>query len=746
MIMRTVAILGLIVLMTPRATCAGSDDRKRPFTVKDSIEAAQFLHPYGSSPVLISPDGSKYLAVLERGDVARNGAWVELLSGATASIKAARKVRRVARLFSQSTASAGDLAKNVHWLYDNEHVTFLWDDGEKPRRVLSVDVRNSAVETLAQYAAPIVEYDVSRDGGTIIFTAQGRHDPSEEASMERTGFAIGDQSIRPLLEGHFGGWSPGLYYDTFVRHLPNGPLLKVRESRRAWFTPPDLLQLSPDGRYAMTVRPAGEVPAEWDSYTQHLFKDDFLPAARRNPGEPNLIRQYFLVDVRNATARPLWNAPVNPSARVLWSPDSKTLLIGPAFLPARSASPDGLSGRAVAEVNAATGRFVLIPLPENLSESPYRPLQWTEDGVVELISAGAPGPDSVHLRFKKVQGRWTQIADKELEQQPARGVRIEVWEDPNTPPALYAVDPGTGAESLIEDPNPQFKNMSLGRVERVHWKGTDGRPWTGMLYYPVHDRPGQTFPLVIQTHGYSATQFEPDGSFTTVFAAQPLANHDIAVLQVGGPDGDSEDFAVSPKEPLVYMAGFEGAIEHFVACGLVNRKKVGIIGFSRTGWLVEYMLTHSRDRLAAAEVADNMDGSYLQYVMADGAAKSEIDEDVGARPFGRGLETWMQSAPGFNADKIHTPLRMEVDSGPIDSILGPWEMFSNLRSLGKPVELFVIPDISHGVHVLQNPAQRLASQRATVDWFCFWLKGEENSDPAKTAEYARWRRLKGLRQ
>jgi hypothetical protein len=87
---------------------------------------------------------------------------------------------------------------------------------------------------------------------------------------------------------------------------------------------------------------------------------------------------------------------------------------------------------------------------------------------------------------------------------------------------------------------------------------------------------------------------------------------------------------------------------------------------------------------------------------------------------------------------------MEVDSGPIDEILSAWEMFSNLRYLRKPVELVVIPDIQHGVHILQNPRQRLASQGGTVDWFCFWLKDEEDPDPAKSAQYARWHELRNL--
>jgi hypothetical protein len=31
-----------------------------------------------------------------------------------------------------------------------------------------------------------------------------------------------------------------------------------------------------------------------------------------------------------------------------------------------------------------------------------------------------------------------------------------------------------------------------------------------------------------------------------------------------------------------------------------------------------------------------------------------------------------------------------------------------------------------------------------VDLFCFWLKGEEDPDPAKAEQYKRWRNLRAL--
>jgi hypothetical protein len=44
-----------------------------------------------------------------------------------------------------------------------------------------------------------------------------------------------------------------------------------------------------------------------------------------------------------------------------------------------------------------------------------------------------------------------------------------------------------------------------------------------------------------------------------------------------------------------------------------------------------------------------------------------------------------------------------------------------------------------------KPAQRLDSLQGNVDWFAFWLKGEEDPDPAKTEQYQRWRKLREQR-
>lgn len=741
------AIASVLLLALPaksRTAPAWHGAERRPLTVADCIEARTLVSSFGKDPVRLSPRGDKYLVIVKRGDLARNGEWYDLLVGGTGSLDAASRLDRVARLFTTSTAERP--LQQVRWLSDDRHILFLWDpQGEVPQ-IFEVDTASRQIRSLTHHRTKIVRYAASRNGRTIIFMSEAAHSRAQDRRMLRTGFAVTNQSIFALLEGNVDGWTPWSHFRTFVWRQGQGQPREIQEPADQWSVQPELLTLSPDGRFAVMVRPAPRVPKDWDRYTDHLFKDIYLPAARRDPGAPNRVRQYFLVDVRRMMAKPLWNAPENPLGGVAWSPEGSSFVLGPTFLPAAHADAAGLSGRALVEVDPRTGRFRELPLPAVLSENGYRPLRWEDSDTIDVSDASGPPQQAGRLRYRRSHGEWRLLENARPSRVQAPRIRIEVRQGLNQPPVLYAVDSQTGRERKVLDLNPQLgTRLTLGRVALVHWKGTDGIPWSGVLYYPVHYRPGARFPLVIQTHGYSDRKFSLEGAYTTVFAAQPLANRDIAVLQMGGPDIEPR-FAGTPEEPVVFMHGFEGAIDSLAKSGLVDRDQVGLIGFSRTGWYVEYMLTHAEVPIAAAEVADNIDASYGQYLLSNAGGRAEDEADNGARPFGKGLETWFRAAPGFNADRIDTPLRMEIDSRPLAAIVGFWELYSNLRYLRKPVELTVIPDINHGVHILQNPRQRLASEGETVDWFCFWLEGEVDSNPAKAAEYARWRRLEALQR
>jgi len=159
---------------------------------------------------------------------------------------------------------------------------------------------------------------------------------------------------------------------------------------------------------------------------------------------------------------------------------------------------------------------------------------------------------------------------------------------------------------------------------------------------------------------------------------------------------------------------------------------------------VEGILIKDPTLFAAATIADGVDESYMQYLLNSVGTEAPKEQEAihGAKPFGEGLKNWMQSAPGFSLDKVRTPLRIEANSG-LESVLQEWEIYASMVLQQRPVDLIYFPD---GVHVLQKPLERLASQQGNVDWFRFWLKGEEDPDPAKAEQYVRWRELRTLQE
>ena len=72
-----------------------------------------------------------------------------------------------------------------------------------------------------------------------------------------------------------------------------------------------------------------------------------------------------------------------------------------------------------------------------------------------------------------------------------------------------------------------------------------------------------------------------------------------------------------------------------------------------------------------------------------------------------------------------------------------FEVFSGLSRLNKPVELYYYPNEDH---TPDRPQARLATMQRNVDWYRFWLKGEERPDPDDAEQYVRWRSFRELQR
>jgi hypothetical protein len=151
-------------------------------------------------------------------------------------------------------------------------------------------------------------------------------------------------------------------------------------------------------------------------------------------------------------------------------------------------------------------------------------------------------------------------------------------------------------------------------------------------------------------------------------------------------------------------------------------------------------LTHAKYRFAAATLTDGIDCGYFGYLSFPNESWDVDRLNGGLSPFAKeGYEQWMREAPGFHLDQVTTPVRLVALGS--DSILEQWEWYVGLALQGKAVDFVEIPD---AVHLLEKPSDRWIAEEGIVDWYCFWLKGEEDDNPRKASQYARWRMLRDL--
>jgi hypothetical protein len=196
----------------------------------------------------------------------------------------------------------------------------------------------------------------------------------------------------------------------------------------------------------------------------------------------------------------------------------------------------------------------------------------------------------------------------------------------------------------------------------------------------------------------------------------------------------------TPQEVRDEANGYDAVIRYLNEHSMIDLTKIGIVGFSRSALGVKYALTHSRYHFAAATIADGSDVGYFRYIAYLNSAPWQTEDAEGVNdgiPGGTSLQVWFHDSLDFDLSNVPTPIRLEAYQP--ESLLFAWELFGLRSRLGKPVDFIYLPD---GEHVLVKPHDRMISQQGNVDWFRFWLQGEEDHDPLKRAQYGRWERLR----
>ena len=755
----SISVVALAFLGGPFSLGASAQQAKKPFTVADDIGLTLFSNPNGTKTeaALFSPDG-RYLAVRsERGRLDVNLVEDSISFYRSEDIKnflaGGEESRRPAAFWivtrsckeAEDTVGGEDGAiRHWRWMANSEGMAFLASAKNGAWQLTLADLHSKKLEVLTPETVSVAFFD-TRDRQHYVYTA-----------TQMSGEKLSDtQAPAKVATGHK------------IRELffPDDPLNRIYRPAYLWAVAgdrpfqvkkdgtnviPELgfpLALSPDGESVATVVNVPQVPSSWEK----LYPPPY-PSADWRIHAGKSAAQFVRVALKAGSIQSLTDAPISASGGAWedvpmgaeWSRDGQSILLPGTYLRAKD---DASSRPCVAVVDLASNSRSCVEVlkweTETSHEAGYHNISNAEfvDGKKDQVLVTFTRSDlsiaGTTEYTRANDGTW-RVTSQGVGEPKAwhDGLRVTVKEDLNVPPVLVASNKETSR--VIWDPNPQLKSFDLGEVSLYRWKDKDGREIEGNLYKPANYQMGRHYPLVIQTHGKTADRFMPSGNYTTGFAAQEMAAAGIAVLQVlercviGGE---------SPKEGPCAISVYESALNQLTIEGLVDPEKVGLIGFSHTCFYVMETLTMSATlHLRAASVNDGYLNDYFQFMMDPSPGKSEPWN--GGPPFGDGLQLWLKHSPSFNLDKVHAPLLLMAASGGYQSAgLFMWGPYAGLYSLKKPVDLILLNSNEHGI---TNPAERLVSQGTNVDWFRFWLTGEEDPDPTKAEQYKRWHGLREL--
>jgi hypothetical protein len=731
---------------------------KRELTPADAVGTVRVIDnqlPLGErvDSGVTSRNGKRYLLRLIHGDVERNGDWMDLLTGSLDSLESAAHPRPCAHLFTTGLGSTKSLRSSeadpdptnlINWINDTQ-VAFLWTGTNAIRQVVTLDVTSCKLRFLTHSTTNVFSFAFAEDG-TLVFNAQVPRVVGGSQRLWKQGFTVSDASDGwSILTGNIDGVDASSDGDNawFIR---SGDLIRAIDMVG---TPVDRtnpffrdLFVSNTGRFAITDVGVPGIPDAWEQYTNTTLQS-LLKINQSIPGR--LPLRYALIDLKIGESRILWDAPRAFRGQVAWSPDSETLLLAPTFLPRAANNPLGLSGNAAAELDVRSGRYQVLPI--DLTSRTVVSTEWITNTAVEIRSTNDFGADTRVDRFIREDDHWRVAAAGPSSSVGSR-IRLETRQSLNSPPQVFAFDPASGQSRLVIDPNPHLlEQFKLGHVERMNGTLSNGKKWIAQLIYPADYSPGTRYPLVIQSD-YGAVFGKEDfnlagawglsgmGLGPSLFPSSPgqlLATQNIAVLTLS-----VLHFASGAGQDDDYQLAFESLAHQLIASGLADPLKIALVGFSRNGHWVEFTLTHSSFPFAAAIAVDNYDPSYFQSALANW--RNEDAQMNGGPAFGDDLQKWVTRAVGFNAERIHTPLYMIGQSNGIQIIMSKWELFSRLRYLKKPVEMYLMPEANtHPSHNPQNPRQIMAVQEMALDWLTFWLTGREDQNPEKRAKYSRWR-------
>ena len=427
-----------------------------------------------------------------------------------------------------------------------------------------------------------------------------------------------------------------------------------------------------------------------------------------------------IVSVEDGKVRPLV-ARTSLDENPVWSPDGSRI----AFLTTLG-NPDSSWDTPAVIATIPVGGGTIEPLSGTFDNNPYAP-QWGPPGIffwsLDRASASLYLLDPETRRVSRVGPEPGRIGVGYSFDREFSSVAY-VASDAASFAEVYVTHVKAWQGKRLTDLGAQVASWPRATRELVTWKSQDGTLVEGVLHKPAGFEPGRRYPLLVRVHG---------GPTTAVFPA-PYSNRDPYPIDQWLGKGalvlepnyrGSAGYGATFRSLNVGNLGIGDAwdvlsgVDDLIAKGLVDKDRVGCMGWSQGGYISAFLATHDSARFKAFSVGAGISNWVTYYVNTD--LHPFTVHFLKATPWDD-PEIYAKTSPMTYIKQARTPTLIE--HGGNDPRVPPpnaFELYQGLKDQKVPARLIIYKGFGH---TLTTPKAMRAAMEHNLEWFNHYIWGD----------------------
>ena len=258
-------------------------------------------------------------------------------------------------------------------------------------------------------------------------------------------------------------------------------------------------------------------------------------------------------------------------------------------------------------------------------------------------------------------------------------------------------------------------------MRRVEAPGPGG-PIETWIASPADAAPDAALPTVVDVHGGPLGAWAPAPALEVVLLC--ARGYRVVLPNIRG----SASYGAEWITPQLGHWGevdaddVHAALDHVIGLGLADETRLGALGLSYGGFMVNWLVGTS-DRFRAAVSENGVSNQVSAWAHSDSGPEYCRSSHLGDPTTPDGVEKLWRQSPLRHVASIRTPLLMlQAEADRRCPTSDNEQLFSALRWLRREVEYVVYPDEFHGIQATGRIDRRIDRMTRMLDWFDRFLR------------------------